>query len=369
LFWLAWWIYFSATYYYYVQVGLQKISYGNEGVVLLAKTGILILVHILSCYTFIYFLLPRFLLRSRYIELAGGLLAMFVLLMAAGYFIHARFFPYLDLDYRENLAAMNNTIWWTSINSVLLNAPKIIAAATAVVLVKRWYRKQDEKERVEKEKLITDLQLLKAQIRPDFFFNSLEHIYTHAQRKSPAAPKLLLEFSDLLSYLLYECDHSKVLLEKELMMMNEYITLERQKFGKNLDMEIQMKGVVGEWKIEPLLLLPFIEYSFRQCGHCKEQPWINLGIYMEGDCLIMKLMFGFSVSEDKSATMPPEIINVQKRLRLLYPQAHELKMYAEQEIYMVLLRIQLNENLVPALPGTTIEPNNNLQQTKRYAFT
>ena len=115
----------------------------------------------------------------------------------------------IDQAYHNDLKS-TNTIWWTSVNSVLLNAPKIIAAATAITLVKRWYLKQKEKERVEKEKLTTDLQLLKAQIRPGFLFSSLDHIYEYARIKSPNAHELLIKFSDLLSYLLYECDDARV---------------------------------------------------------------------------------------------------------------------------------------------------------------
>ena len=94
--------------------------------------------------------------------------------------------------------------------------------------------KQKEKEKVEKEKLITDLKLLKAQVRPGFLFNSLDHIYDYAKKRSPQAQELLLKFSDLLSYLLYECDDPRVPLDKELAMMKEYMFMEKIRFGKTL---------------------------------------------------------------------------------------------------------------------------------------
>src|SRR5678810_412186 len=178
IFWMLWWVYFAATYYYYVQVGLQKIAFGNLSGILFLKTFLLIVVHILSCYAFIYFLLPRYLVKAKYLSLAVGTTFLIIFLLAAGYLIHSQVFPYIDLVFHYNPPASNSTLWWTSINSVLLSAPKIIAAATAIKLVKRWYMKQKEKDKVEKEKLITDLQLLKAQIRPGFLFSSLDHIYT-----------------------------------------------------------------------------------------------------------------------------------------------------------------------------------------------
>src|SRR5438477_11941523 len=88
-FWLLWWIYFAATYYYYVQVGLQKIDFGNLSGILFLKTFLLIAVHIVSCYIFIYFLLPRYLEKGKYLSLAAGIALLTIFLLAVGYFIHS----------------------------------------------------------------------------------------------------------------------------------------------------------------------------------------------------------------------------------------------------------------------------------------
>ena len=342
-FWLLWWIYFAATYYYYGQIGLQKIAFGSVSSILILKTFFLVVVHILSCYTFIYFLLPRYLIKGKYFSLAAGVILLILFLLVSGYVIHSQLFPFIDQLFNYKAEEANSTLWWTSINSVLLTAPKIIAAATAIKLIKRWYLKQKEKEKVEKEKLITDLQLLKAQVRPDFLFNSLDHIYAYAKGKSPKAQELLLKFSDLLSYLLYECDDAKVSLEKELILMKEYMEMEKIRFDNNLEMEIVVKGNTGNKKIAPLLLLPFIENSFRKCNSLAEQSWINLELTIGDDLLTMKLMHGVDMDKAEQGVFSDEIINVKKRLQLLYPGNHELKMYTEQEICMTFLKINLSE--------------------------
>jgi len=342
VFWLLWWIYFAAIYYYYVQVGLERITFGELSMILILKTFLLLVVHILSCYAFIYLLVPRYLVKGKYFFLTTGIFFLAFLLLAAGYIIHSQIFPYIDLMY-SNTKTSNSTLWWTSINSVLLTVPKIIAAATAIKLVKRWYIKQKEKEKVEKEKLITDLKLLKAQVRPGFLFSSLDHIYNYTKNKSPQAQELLLKFSDLLSYLLYECDDPRVPLDKELAMMKEYMFMEKIRFGKTLEMEIVVKGSAGNKKIAPLLLLPFIENSFRHSNSHAEQSWINLELSIEDNMLTMKLMNGVDIEKTQQEVFSDEIINVQKRLQLLYASNHELKMYAEQEICMTFLKINLSE--------------------------
>jgi len=361
VFWLLWWVYFAATYYFYVQVGLQKIAFGNLSAILFIKTFLLVAIHIFSCYTFIYFLLPRYLVKARYFLFAAGIALLAVFLLFTGYYMHSLVFPLIDSAYHYSLPA-TNTLWWVSINSVLLNAPKIIAAAAAIKLVKRWYLKQKEKERVEKDKLITDLQLLKAQIRPGFLFSSLDHICSYAQNKSSKAPELLLQFSDLLSYLLYECDEARVSLEKELTMMRDYMFMESIRYGENMEMGIDIKGDVGSKKIAPLLLLPFIENSFRQCKSQADQSWINLEINIERSVLTVKLMNGIEPESVESGMVPADIHNVEKRLQLLYPGNYELKMYADQEIYMTSLKINLDER-----SATSFSAFNNQKPVSAYA--
>jgi sensor histidine kinase YesM len=333
--------------YYYLQVGLQKIAFGNLSLILLVKSFLLILIHIAACYFFIYILLPRYLLTKKYLSLIAGIILLAAFLLTAGYFIHYDIFPFIDSAYHYKISSANNSIWWTNINSGLLTAPKVIAAAIVIKLVKRWYLKQKEKERLEKEKLITDLQLMKAQIRPGFLFSSLDQIYKSAKKKSPEAPELLLKLADLLSYLLYECDESKVPLEKELSMMKEYMAFEKARHGNKLELETVIKGEIKNKQIAPLLLLPFIENSFKHCGNDTEQPWINMDISIENEILSMKLINGVPFAYTEPDDSDKGIINIEKRLELLYPGRYELKKYIENEIYIVRLKINLSENEQP----------------------
>ena len=354
IFWLLWWIYFAATYYYYLQVGLQQITFGKLSSILLVKSFLLILIQIAAAYFFIYILLPRYFFTKKYFTLAAGIVVLAAFLLIAGYLIHRNIFPRIDIAYHYKISLGNNTLWWANINSGLLTAPKVIAAATVIKLIKRWYFKQKEKERLEREKLITDLQLMKAQIRPGFLFSSLDQIYKSAKKKSLQAPELLLKLADLLSYLLYECDEPKVPLEKELSMMKEYMALEKARFGNRLELEITIKGDMKNKKIAPLVLLPFIENSFKYCKRQAEQPWINLEIDIQNETLLMKLINGVPLRYSEPGNLAGDIINIEKRLQLLYPGRYELKQYAENEIYIVLLKINLCESLQPGYPSKII---------------
>jgi sensor histidine kinase YesM len=364
IFWLAWWLYFASTYYYYLQVGHYKLGIGHFGSILFLQTFFLVLIHLAACYYFIYLLLPRYLLTRKYLLLAAGTIVLAIFLLGTGYFFHQAIFPFIDQAYHDKISSGDNNIWWTSINSVLLTAPKVIAAATVVKLVKRWYLKQKEKERLEKEKLITDLQLMKAQIRPGFLFSSLDQIHEAAQKNSLVAPELLLKLADLLSYLLYECDEQRVPLEKELTIMKEYMALEKARYRGKLDLEIVIKGELNDKKIAPLLLLPFIENSFKHCSKQIEQPWINLEVSIENEILSMKLLNGVALTATDVSIH--EIKNIEKRLQLLYPGKHELKKYIEHEIYVVLLKIDLSETTKNETARTNIINGHELK--KEYAL-
>jgi len=186
---------------------------------------------------------------------------------------------------------------------------------------------------------------LKAQIHPAFLFSTLNNITSLARLASPKAPEMLIKLSDLLSYMLYECDAPKVKLEKEIGMIKEYMALEKIRQGEKLEMTFQIKGNCNGQLISPLLLLPFIDNSFSYSNNeLVEQAWVNLDITIEDKSLSMKLINGMppGLTNDKGKD-EQSLANVQKRLQLLYPGRHDLKINAEQELLMVHLNLKLEE--------------------------
>ena len=356
LFWLAWGLYFFISMiflpsqtYAPSKPGYSILSF-TEFVHLLSILGI----HILASYAFIYFLLPRYLLKARYISLLVGIILLGFIMIQSTRFMDTIVFPLLG-----GSTDKENVPYYSSVFTGLISAIKIMAVAVAIKLVKHWWQKQKEKERLEKEKIETDLQLLKAQIHPGFLFNTLNEIYSFALSASPKAPEMLLKLSDILSYMLYECNDQSVHLDKEIKMLKDYMVLEKIRFNNKLEMNIQVKGETGREKIAPLLLLHFIENSFHQCNNrMTEQAWINLEMRVENHVLYMKLMNG------KSPILPAtenetdnNLVQAKKRLELLYPGRHELKIMEEPEIMVVNLDINLeagfaeDENMITESPA------------------
>ena len=347
VFWLLWWMYFTASYYHYQQSGLQKIEFEPWNFAFFIKSLTLLSIHIIACYYFVNYLMPQYLFKARYIALISQILILGFLILLSSYFIHKTVFPFINTVFNYNPVITNQNIWWTSITSGLLSAPKVISAAAAIKLLKRWWLKQKEKERLEKEKLMTDLQLLKTQMHPEFLFSSLDNISRVVQKKNiNSASILLLKLADILSYILYECDNNLVPLEKEIKTIKDYLVLEKNRMGNSLEIDVAVKGDPGTKMIAPLLLFSFIENSFLYIGNKKlERNWINMELQIETNEITMKLIHGKTAELSILSESENVIANAMKRLEFYYPGNHELKTTVEPEIMMTYLRIMLEESV------------------------
>jgi LytS/YehU family sensor histidine kinase len=155
---------------------------------------------------------------------------------------------------------------------------------------------------------------------------------------------MIIELSHILRYVLDEGKRDLVLLENELQMLNDYINLEKMRYDNKLDLHISFPSKTDDVYIAPLLLLPFVENSFKHgASRMIHSPWINLKIELEGMSLFMKLMNGKKQSKDlqfngRSGT---GIDNAKRRLELLYKGKYELQINEDDEVFVVNLSLEL----------------------------
>ncbi len=346
-FWSSWWLYFLLCFFLFHQPveGRIRPIYMTPGDHLPLKTFLLVLLFSLACYSLIYFIIPK-ILKGRWLKAIAYIALLCMSLYFACYYLYWDIFSFIDSSFGTSKSSATDTRFWPPFNLGLMNFVKVAAAAAIIKYLKYWWLKRKESQRLEKEKINAELQLLKAQVHPDFLFKTLNNIYTHALSSSPRTSGMLLKLSDLLSYMLYECDRSTVPLEKEIAMMREYMQLEKIRYNDEPEIQVNIKGDLIGKRIAPFLLLPFIENSFNHCRQMTEQFWINMDIRIEGDNFSLKLTNGISeILTDQSLFNANGLTNVQKRLSLLYPGIHELKMTTEQEMFIVLLNIRLTNSV------------------------
>jgi LytS/YehU family sensor histidine kinase len=219
----------------------------------------------------------------------------------------------------------------------------IAASALMLKFGKHWYHKEHRNLQLQKENTESQLRLLTAQVHPHFLFNTLNNIYSQTQLESPKGSKMIMGLSDILRHVLYEGQKSLVPLKQELQLVNEYISLERIRYGNKLDVHVLMPENTEDIHITPLLLLPFVENCFKHgTSNILENPWINLTIELKDTSLLMKLMNGKApLNKNDFKQSGIGINNVKQRLDLLYKYNYELQIRDEIDVFVVDLRVNL----------------------------
>jgi hypothetical protein len=343
-FWAAWCIYFLLCFYVFRQPIADRMVpfYLTPGVHSFIKTCLLLALFAAACYPLIYFILP-IVIKGNWLKAILYFITICTTLFFGVHLLYWEIFSAIDAVSGAQPLQRSISSSWPAINLGLMNFAKVASAAVVIKYIKYWWLKQKENERLQKEKIVTELQLLKAQVQPDFLFKTLNNIYAHALASSPQTSSMVLKLSELLSYMLYECGEALVPLDKELAMMREYISLEKIRYHPEPEIQVNIKGDLVGNEIAPFLLLPFIESSFRYAASLPEQFWINMDIRVEGSQFSMKLSNGFSANGgDHHRSGSEGLKKAEKRLALLYPGAYELKMVTEQEMHIVLLSIWLD---------------------------
>jgi two-component system, LytTR family, sensor histidine kinase AlgZ len=293
-------------------------------------------VRIAYSYPLMYWLLPQFLLKGKYTQFAIIILCWAVAGLFLNYFF--RLYIFIPLQDQLHVNNVNRNPWEANSFLVLTTTAAILSG---IVLFKHWVKKQQEWMQAEKEKVISELQLLKAQVHPHFLFNTLNNIYSFSLENSSKTPGMILKLSSLLSYMLYDCKAEEVLLEKEIEVMRNYIDLEKERYGNNIDISLNIEGDVKDKFIAPLLLLPFLENAFKHgTSEQLEKPWLSM------DLAVKDFTMRCKIANSKNEFVPVSqtgigIQNVKKRLWFLYPGKHELKISDEGAFFVVSLVIML----------------------------
>lgn len=189
------------------------------------------------------------------------------------------------------------------------------------------------------DKAKAELALLKSQINPHFFFNTLNNLYGLAVEKSEKAPEVILKLSEMMRYTIYEGKEEVVSLRDEINYLENYIELHRIRFRRKVDISFQYEIEEG-LKVAPLLFIILLENAFKHgVEKMREEAFIHLKMKSEGK----KLFFTIENNFDPSASNQSPGIgleNLKKRLAHSYPNRHELKVDIKESIYKAQLNLE-----------------------------
>jgi two-component system, LytTR family, sensor kinase len=306
-------------------------------------------IKITATYFTLYFLIDRFLIQRKYGVFLVGLIASM-----AFFGLLWRLISYHTLY----------PIFYPNGNQVpMLYLPKLligifsIYSITAIVasfhIGKLWHLHQQRSQRLEKEKVESELQLLKSQINPHFLFNTLNNLYVLTLNQSKAAPEVVHKLSELMSYLLYDSNQPEVSLEKELQYIDNYILLEKLRYESRLDVSLNIYNNIQGVSIAPLIILPFVENCFKHGARNQHfNAWIRIDVSIHEHVAVFKIENSKSAEVDDK---PKEVSgfgqsNVKKRLELIYPNRYDLQIMDETDSYLVILKIELTKTEAAQYP-------------------
>jgi sensor histidine kinase YesM len=351
-FWVFWWLFQGVLY---SVIGFS----GNHAYLLQLLDSIFeslayMTAHIFLAYALMYFVIPRYLLKQQYGRTAVWVVLCFLGAACISTILSATIIPEIqewilsDIQNGRALRARASSRVHLALMAGLRGAITIGGIAASIKLLKHWYVKEQRNLQLQKENAEAQLQLLKAQVHPHFLFNTLNNIYSHTQNTAPVASQLVMGLSDMLRFMLYECNQPEVPLSKELKLIQDYITLEQIRYDNQLDVHISLPTETENLGIAPLLLLPLVENCFKHgTSHMLEQPWLSLQVTLEKDRMHVKLMNGKASEMAKNNDKGIGISNVRKRLALLYPGKHELSITDEEDVFIVNLWLQLDKMSLP----------------------
>lgn len=195
----------------------------------------------------------------------------------------------------------------------------------------------------ENENLKTELSLLRSQVSPHFMFNILNNMVSLARKKSDELEPSLMKLSSLMRYMLYETDEEKVTLDKETDYLQSFIDLQKQRFGKKVQINTNMPAGDKTYFIEPMLLIPFVENAFKHGTGMISDAQINIDMMAINNQLtfIVKNRFEANSIEIKDKSSGIGLANVRRRLDLLYHDKHNLLIDKNNGYFTVTLQIQL----------------------------
>jgi two-component system LytT family sensor kinase len=277
----------------------------------------------------IYFVIPRFLSFSR-----KWYVFPFVILLAI--MLSSIRLP-VEIAYWKYIVKMpaNERIWATLKITLIISIYAMLIRFSI-----DWFESQKYKDELIKERQAGEIALLRSQVNPHFLFNTLNNIYSLVYSKSDEAPEAVMKLSSIMRYMLYDSNSDFVPVVKEVEYLNSFIELQQLRITQKGFIEIKVLGSMENLTIAPMLLIPFVENAFKH-GEKNHEPGVIIHLKLEPG----KLFFTVEnyLKHNNQAPMEESggfgLQNIKRRLGLLYPDKHDLRINMSEDKYKIELTI------------------------------
>ncbi|MBN1225096.1 MAG: histidine kinase [Candidatus Aminicenantes bacterium] len=275
-----------------------------------------------------FFILEKYFLNRRYGIYFALLLPVVAVSSLAANFIFREYFAYKG--------GFPGSLYFISFTLVI---------STSAKLIKKAGRQRIQIKDIESKQLRTELDLLKAQINPHFLFNTLNNLFGMARNQDKSTAEGIAHLSHLMRYMIHESQSDRVDLDKEIEQINRLIKLQKLRFSEEdaIAIDFNVKGETQKTRIPPMLLIPFIENAFKHGISLRSPSFVDISMTAGVGRLEFSVINSIHEqgSEFKESDTGQGLRNVRRRLELLFPKNHKLKIEASENTFSVLLTISL----------------------------
>ncbi|MCC6458892.1 MAG: histidine kinase [Saprospiraceae bacterium] len=330
-FWLVYLILNSWLGSLYNKVELEK-AFQGEAFVLPVK--------ILLTYFVFYFIIPLYLDRDKVWKLVG-LMALAFIVASFLYRVVTAFVFFPIFEPGRNIPFFFLPGFYLTAFDLFIT----VAAATTVKMIRVHYKSLEFEQELIREKLQSELSFLRAQTNPHFLFNTLNNLYVLSRKKSDKTPDAIMMLSKIMRFVLYDCRTPRIPVAEEAKVIQDYIELEKLRYNQRLHVEYVEQIEVPGGSIAPLLLLPFVENSFKHGAHSTTgDAHISIHLNLKDNILDFEVTNTAEDNERPPSTEGIGLKNVKRQLDLIYPGRYELIARRENGIFRVALNIRLEDD-------------------------
>lgn len=329
-----WLVYLSFNLY---QVSVFQRDRGWEWAGLLISLGLQLFFIVITAYFNYFITLPRFLKSKNVWRYALEFSVPFAILVAIRVYLQRS----LVDGFSHRVEFFYTNLFIVQIIAVTLLITFFVAMLRFAV---EWFELEAKKREVENEKLTAELNFLKAQINPHFLFNTLNNLYYLAYTKSSNTTEVVAKLSQMMRYMIYDSNHQKVLLSKEIEYMQNYIDLERLRLNDQIPVNFKVEGNPESVMIAPLIFITFLENAFKHgVSNTADNSWVNVNIHINGrTCTYEVDNSKVKVKKDGHEKSGIGLQNVKRRLELSYPGQYTLAVSDQPDSYSVQLKLSLS---------------------------
>jgi len=276
------------------------------------------------------FVIPYLLEKKRFgayvVALIGLVLLYTVFIGHYNHFIHGVLF-------HDDPIGTSSGFWENFVYGICCT---VIAAMLYVT--QKWAEQEEQFKNSRINQLQTELKYLRSQINPHFLFNGLNTVYGYIDLHNRQARDMMVQFSDLLRYNLYEADVDMIELEKEVKYLENYVALQKARSNDNMHVDLKVNYQNGNVKIAPLIFMAFVENAFKYASRGDDvKNSIVIELKEEGGRIDFTCDNSYDDAENAQGGIG--LNNAARRLELLYKDRYQLDIKKESNIYHVHLTI------------------------------